>query len=252
MQNIVLQDSPLVFNVPIQFYYQRKLWDGWMNINPFRGIMVLGVPGYMIGAAVTPIIVGLFASKSTGYGMVGVIYGTLAAAALWIAAAGLRERPKVAASRTESQPLRALLDTLQNRPFVRLLAAYLTANTGFALVKTLLAYYLTYQLGMKDQVPVVMFLLLAFVALFLFPWKMVSDRWNKGPAYALGLAIGGLAVAATFILPHQPTAWVYVIAVVAGIGFSANWVFPWAMVPDVVEYDRLKTDEYRDGIYYGV
>lgn len=45
MQNTVLQESKLVFNVPVQFYYQRKLWDGWMNINPFRGIMVLGVPG---------------------------------------------------------------------------------------------------------------------------------------------------------------------------------------------------------------
>jgi glycoside/pentoside/hexuronide:cation symporter, GPH family len=33
---------------------------------------------------------------------------------------------------------------------------------------------------------------------------------------------------------------VYVIAVVAGIGFSAQWVFPWAMVPDVVEHDRLQ------------
>jgi hypothetical protein len=48
---------------------------------------------------------------------------------------------------------------------------------------------------MADQVPIVLLLLLVFVALFLFPWKMLSDRWNKGPAYALGLAIGGLAVA---------------------------------------------------------
>ena len=38
----------------------------------------------------------------------------------------------------------------------------------------------------------------------------------------------------------------------AGIGFSAQWVFPWAMVPDVVEYDRLATGEHRGGIYYGV
>jgi GPH family glycoside/pentoside/hexuronide:cation symporter len=42
------------------------------------------------------------------------------------------------------------------------------------------------------------------------------------------------------------------IAIVAGIGFSANWVFPWAMVPDVVEHDRLRTGEHRGGIYYGV
>jgi len=148
--------------------------------------------------------------------------------------------------------LQGLCIVLKNRPFVRLITAYLVANTAFALVKTLLAYYLTYQLGMEDQVPTVMFLLLLFVGLFLFPWKRVSDRWNKGPAYALGLGIGGAAVAATFFLPQGPTPWVYAIAVVAGMGFSANWVFPWAMVPDVAEYDRLQTGEFRGGTYYGV
>ena len=115
-----------------------------------------------------------------------------------------------------------------------------------------MAYFLTYQLAMEEQVFLVMGLLLVCVALFLFPWKMLAERWNKGPAYALGLAIGALAVASTFLLPARPTPWVYVIAAVAGIGFSAQWVFPWAMVPDVVELDRLRTGEYRSGIYYGV
>jgi GPH family glycoside/pentoside/hexuronide:cation symporter len=105
---------------------------------------------------------------------------------------------------------------------------------------------------MESQVPLVMLLMLVFVAGFLFPWRALSARWNKGPAYALGLTIGGLAVAATYLLPQGPTPWVYVIAAVAGIGFSAQWVFPWAMVPDVVEVDRLQTGEHRGGMYYGV
>jgi GPH family glycoside/pentoside/hexuronide:cation symporter len=214
--------------------------------------MVLGVPAYIVGAALTPVLVGMFVAKRTGYSVTGILYGVLAAVVLWIAAAGLRERPGVAQSKAEATPLRSFLDTLKNRPFVRLIAAYLVANVAFALVKTLLYYFLTYQLGMEDQVPVVMFLLLLCVGLFLFPWKWLSDRLNKGPAYALGLAIGGLAVSATFLLPHGPTPWVYVIAVVAGIGFSAQWVFPWAMVPDVVEYDRLASGEHRGGMYYGV
>jgi GPH family glycoside/pentoside/hexuronide:cation symporter len=210
------------------------------------------VPAYIVGAALTPAIVGLFATQRAGYGAIGIIYGILAALVLWIAAAGLKERQKISQSKAQTPPLQTFLTTLRNRPFVRLLAAYLVANTAFALIKTLMAYFLTYQLGMEGQVPVVMFLLLVFVGLFLFPWKMVADRWNKGPAYALGLGIGGLAVAATFLLPHEPTVWVYPIAIVAGIGFSANWVFPWAMVPDVVEYDRMETGEHRGGMYYGV
>jgi GPH family glycoside/pentoside/hexuronide:cation symporter len=225
-------------------------YDERASLTTFR--MILGVPAYLVGAAATPLLVGLFATKRAGYGATGILYGIVAAAVLWIAAAGIKERKTISESRAQTPPLRAFVATFRNRPFVQLIAAYLIANVGFALIQTLLAYFLTYQLEMEAQVPIVMALLLVSIGLFLFPWKMLSERWNKGPAYALGLTIGGLAVAATFLLPRGPTPLIYLIAVVAGIGFSAQWVFPWAMVPDVVEYDRLETHEHRGGMYYGV
>jgi GPH family glycoside/pentoside/hexuronide:cation symporter len=214
--------------------------------------MTLAVPAYLVGAALTPALVGLFATKRAGYGAVGLLYGAIAAAALLICAAGIRERKKVAESRAAAPPVRTFLETLKNRPFVRLLAAYLVLNLAFALIKTLMAYFLTYQLEMEAQVPMVMGLMLICVVIAIYPWKKISERWNKGPAYALGMAIGALAVAATFFLPHQPTPWVYLIAALAGFGFAANWVFPWSMVPDVVDVDRLATGEQRSGVYYGV
>ncbi|NLG26760.1 MAG: MFS transporter [Chloroflexi bacterium] len=225
-------------------------YDERSSLTTFR--MVLGVPAYMIGAALTPALVALFATQRTGYGVVGIVYGLLAAAALWIAAAGLHERPSVSETPAQDPVLKSFAGAFRNRPFVQLVAAYMVANTAFALVKTLLAYYLTYQLNMGAQVTLVMFILLACVALALFPWKWLAGRWSKGPTYALGLAIGGAAVAATFFLPHKPTFWIYPIAAIAGIGFSANWVFPWAMVPDVVDHDELTSGEKRGGMYYGV
>jgi GPH family glycoside/pentoside/hexuronide:cation symporter len=66
------------------------------------------------------------------------------------------------------------------------------------------------------------------------------------------MAIGALAVAGTFLLPDHPTPWVYLLAALAGFGFAAQWVFPWSMVPDVVDVDRLETGEQRSGMYYGV
>jgi glycoside/pentoside/hexuronide:cation symporter, GPH family len=101
-------------------------------------------------------------------------------------------------------------------------------------------------------VSIMMMLLLVSVLVFLFPWKLIADRWNKGPAYAVGLAIAALGLISTIFLPHKPTPLIYVIAVVTGIGFSANWVFPWSMIPDVVEYDQLESGQARGGMYYGV
>lgn len=44
-QNTKLVQTSTSFNLPIQFYYKRNVNNGWMNINPFRGVMVIGTPG---------------------------------------------------------------------------------------------------------------------------------------------------------------------------------------------------------------
>lgn len=45
LQNTRLEESPHTFNLPTRFYYKHRVREGWMNINPFRGIMVIGTPG---------------------------------------------------------------------------------------------------------------------------------------------------------------------------------------------------------------
>ncbi len=241
-----------VTNVP---YYSLSTeltenYDERSSLTSFR--MVLAVPAYLIGAALTPAIVGLFALKQTGYGFIGIAYGVIAATVLLISASGYREKQSIIANTSTISPLKAISLTFRNKPFVRLITAYLVMNLSFAFIKTLMAYFITYQLNMEKEVPIFMGLLLVVVTIFLFPWKKLSEKWDKGPAYALGMSIGGISVGLCFLLPHQPTALIYVIAVTAGIGFSANWVFPWSMIPDVVDYDRLQTGEYRSGMYFGV
>lgn len=44
-QNRTRIDSWELFNIPMQFFYKKKVHNGWININPFRGLMVLGTPG---------------------------------------------------------------------------------------------------------------------------------------------------------------------------------------------------------------
>lgn len=44
-QNKELVDTPISINIPYLFRYKGKNNKGWMNINPFRGTMVIGTPG---------------------------------------------------------------------------------------------------------------------------------------------------------------------------------------------------------------
>jgi GPH family glycoside/pentoside/hexuronide:cation symporter len=149
-------------------------------------------------------------------------------------------------------PIQSVLQTFKNRPFMQLMSAQFLSSFSFTLLTTLLPYYLIYQLDMEAELPLVMLAMLVTIGLFLFPWKAVSDKINKGPSYALGLFIASCAVIATFFYPHAPTPLIYATAILAGIGFSAQYVFPWSMLPDVIEYDQVATGERREGIYYGV
>jgi hypothetical protein len=46
MQQQKRVDTAYSINIPMQFYYQNKARNGWINIvNPFRGAMVIGTPG---------------------------------------------------------------------------------------------------------------------------------------------------------------------------------------------------------------
>ena len=225
-------------------------YDERSSLTTYR--MAMAVPAYLVGAALTPAIVGLFALQRTGYAFIGIAYGILAGLALLISAAGIRERSGPTLAKPESSPVKSLLVALKNKPFVWLSATYFVVNISFAFIKILMAYYIEYQLLMKAQTSLVMGLMLICVTISLPFWQWVSRKMDKGPAYGLGMLVGGAAVVLTFFLPHQSTGLIYLISVLAGFGFSAQWIFPWAMVADVADYDRAETGQQRSGMYYGV
>jgi len=225
-------------------------YDERSSLTTYR--MVMAVPAYLVGAALTPAIVGLFAVQRTGYAFIGIAYGILAGTVLLISAAGFRERTDLAISQPEASPFKSLLVALKNKAFIWLCGIYFVVNISFAFIKILMAYYIEYQLLMAAEISLVMGLMLICVTISLPFWQWLSRRMDKGPAYALGMLVGALAVMLTFFLPHASTPLIYIVSVLAGFGFSAQWIFPWAMVADVGDYDRAETGQQRSGMYYGV
>ena len=229
-------------------------YDERTSITTIREIFT--VAGYILGAATTTVVAGLLMntfnfSEHAAYSGMGLFFGLIAMTAVFVTAFGVKEKPD-AVIPAKIPPLKAISSTLKNKPFMWLMGCFLLTNFSFTLLTTLLPYYLTYQLGMADQMPIVMIAMLGSIGLFLYPMKLLTDRIGKGPAYAAGLGLAAIACASTFFLPHSPTPLIYVVGVVAGMGFSAQWVCPWSMLPDVVEYDELKTGQRQEGLYYGM
>ena len=218
--------------------------------------MIFTVLGYILGAALTTAVAGYFInlgwSKNAAYSGMGAVFGAVAIITTLITTLGVKERPFGEIEPAKMPAVKQIKHVLRNRPFVQYMIMSTIISISFTLLTSLLPFYLTYQLKMTDQIPLVMFTMLATIAVFLLPWRYVSKKLSKGPAYALGLAIASVAILGAFFLPPQPTPLIYVVAFVAGMGFSAQYVFPWSMIPDVIEVDQATTGERHEGVYFGI
>ncbi len=218
--------------------------------------MIFSVVGYILGAASTTLLVGLFKgaglSLQGAWSLTGAVFGLVAMISTLVTALSIRERPELAGEPSQLPAVKAFVTPFKNRPFVILMASFVLTSFSFTVLTALVPYFIEYQLGMGSAVSLVLLVMLVTIGVFLVPAKIISDRINKGPAYALGLFIASAAIISSFFLPHHSSPIIYLIAMVAGIGFSGQWVFPWSMLPDVIEYDEKMTGERREGIYYGL
>ena len=218
--------------------------------------MIFTVLGYILGAGATSMLADMFIgsgmTQTGGYSTTGAIFGAVAVVTTLITAFFVKEKPNPDLVPSKMPPWKQIVQIFKNRPFVQYIIMSTIISISFALLTGLFTYFVTYQLKMGDQFFLVMLVMLGTIGLFLIPWQLVSKKMNKGPAYALGLGIACVAILGTFLLPDHPTNLIYVIAFVAGMGFSAQYVFPWSMIPDVVEVDQAKTGERHEGIYFGV
>jgi GPH family glycoside/pentoside/hexuronide:cation symporter len=218
--------------------------------------MAFSVFGYILGAAITTVLAGLFQgfglNLQQAWSATGAVFGLISMTVLLVTALSVKERPELAGEPSTLPPFKAFLTSFKNRPFIVLMIAFILSSFSFTVLTALVPFFIIYQLNMADQVPIVMVVMLVMIGIFLIPAKLVSDHINKGPTYALGLGIASLAIIVSFFFGHGATPMIYVVAAVAGLGFSTQWVCPWSMLPDVIEYDEKMTGERREGVYYGL
>ena len=218
--------------------------------------MAFSVFGYILGAAITMVLAGLFQgfglNLQQAWSATGAVFGLIALGVILVTALSVKEDPKLAGEPSKLPAVKSVLTAFKNKPFIILMIAFILSSFSFTVLTALVSFFIIYQLNMPDQVSIVMLVMLLMIGIFLIPAKLVTDKINKGPTYALGLGIACVPIILSFFLPPGPTPLIYVVAAVAGLGFSTQWVCPWSMLPDVIEYDEKMTGERREGIYYGL
>ena len=219
--------------------------------------MVFSIIGYIAGAGVSGTLASVFAglfgvSPHQGWSIVALVFGVLGGISMLIPGLFLKYEPKVEAQPTELPPLKSILSTFKNKPFISYIIITSIMSISFTMVTGTLNYYIDHHLYMTKDSMLIMLAMMGVLAIFLVPCGILMNKVGKAKAYAIGLTIASAALIAVFFIPGGPNPIIFILAAIAGVGFSAQWVCPHAMIPDVIEYDELITGERREGVYYGV
>ncbi|MBN1659373.1 MAG: MFS transporter, partial [Anaerolineae bacterium] len=86
--------------------------------------------------------------------------------------------------------------------------------------------------------------------LFIPLWVWVAQRLDKRRAFLLGTASWVAVLVGLFFVGPDQVGLAYALAALAGSGIATAYVLPWSMVPDIIEYDQVRTGQRREGSYY--
>jgi GPH family glycoside/pentoside/hexuronide:cation symporter len=236
-----------------------KDYDERTTLNAFR--MSFAVVGTFVGSQAVGPVRALFANPDHGWIAVGAVMSVVIAITALITFFTIREPKRAAEEAREQQGvLKTYAAALKNKPFVLALVTYMLHMMGTNIVQAALIYYYKYIMWNNDGGAAAdgefAFALMFFIVaalLFIPVWTLISKRIGKKWAYNIGMGLFALAVLAVYFLaPGRGTWFLRIIMAIAGVGFSTNYVMPFAIIPDTVELDYAKNGVRREGVFYGM
>lgn len=142
--------------------------------------------------------------------------------------------------------------TLSSQPFIMVMGVYLLSWTTASILAAVLIYVASYHLRVPDQANY--FVLAAQGAAILFiPLCVKLAQWlDKRRAFIIGSITWIVILLGIAALRSDQVTLAYILCALSGFGIAATYVLPWAMLPDVIEYDQLRTGQRREGSYYAL
>lgn len=203
-------------------------------------------------------------SQQQGFIAAGAIFGAIGSLPLFLIGLFIRERYDSAGQ--ESPPFRETLRMAwQNVPFRYAAGIYMFNWSAVDMVAITFPFFLLYWvgggnllakiniLGVDFALESAFFGVLMLVCILFVPfWLWAARRSNKIRAYILGMSAWIIVEMAIFTIQPGEVEYLLFIAALAGIGVSAAYVLPDSILPDVIEWDELRTGYRQEGIYYGI
>ena len=148
--------------------------------------------------------------------------------------------------------LKSIAVLLRSAALFRLMLAngLLTFSTYF--VQGLFVFFVSYTLGLEDQVGSMLLFLIVGGLLCLPLWVKLSEVWSKHKTVQVAVLFGALAPILLLLLPPGQVVLTALVFLVIGVNTSANEFLPRSMMADVSDEDSVNTGSDRMGLYYAL
>ncbi|MBP7737433.1 MAG: MFS transporter [Spirochaetes bacterium] len=220
------------------------------SLNGFRfGFAAIGT---LLGAGVALPLVGMFADKTVGFAALGAIFGGAMMITALLTVILVREPAKLRPAESMGI-LKTYRTVFKNKPYLLILLAYVFHIMGITILSGIAIYYFKYILNHVEGTNIALPILI-ITALTMIPVSVIlSKKIGKKLVYAIGLLIKAFALMIIFFYGHVlGINFMYGMMFFTGIGFGFTYAMPFAIVPDAIEYDYLKTGERREGAFYSI
>ena len=149
-------------------------------------------------------------------------------------------------------PLDSFGATVKNRAFQMVMGLYLFSWTTASIMAAVLVFFANYYLMVPDQANYYVLAAQGSAILFIPVVVWMAQRLDKRRTFMINNGMWIVLLLLLFgIRPEQVTA-VYFLAGLAGLGIATVYVIPWAMIPDIIEDDEVRTGQRREGAYYAL
>jgi glycoside/pentoside/hexuronide:cation symporter, GPH family len=234
-------------------------YDERTSLSSYRA--AFGTFASLLAVAVPPIIVTLVSpgelvqSRPLGWLVMGLIFGVITSLSYLIMTASVKEPKRVQTSTPSASFVSEYVSAFKIFGFPQIFLLFIVVTIGLMMVNSILPFFLESSLKISGGSQSVVLGTLFIVAILVFPiWTIVASCFGKRTALSAGLIIIAVALIllVQFSQPGSVSVYLMIMTAIAGVGLSAVMLFPWAMLPDVVEFDEASSGRRREGLVYAL
>ena len=148
---------------------------------------------------------------------------------------------------------RALRELAGNRPFLRLMGAWLVNGLANGIPAVLFLLYMEFVLGADETTRGALILAYFLCGIMAVPlWLRLSRRFGKHRTWGIAMVLACCAFATVPLLGEGDIVAFLVICIVTGMALGADLTLPPAVQADVVDYDKLRFGADRTALLFSL